>query len=345
MSLPALPRTWRRYVLLITGLLILTLVVVLVFRRANQPESGSAEPRLDLTGLIHTAGAFAIPHSDLPEAHSAGLGLSVTRHVPEGDTRSDLLAQNQFKVLDNSVLRIVYSAFCPQGKPSCGSLSAVDRKQMLREVRKAAELANESTNAVGYYILDDGWADFSRAMPAVYASLKQVSPRMPTVCGLVLPISYVASNGQTVTGLPFFRRALVNYSPKWCDGILIYSYVPFSKSPVTRAADWQMNVTLPAALKLLRARGWQPKTQPMIGAPQAFGYAPRIVASGPVYEQVPTAKELQQQVRAFCRFGAASIIAYAWKDPGKGRITSLHNSARLRSGLSAGVRDCRAQYW
>jgi hypothetical protein len=147
-----------------------------------------------------------------------------------------------------------------------------------------------------------------------------------------------------------FKRALQNYSPSWCDAVMVYSYAPAGTAPPDSRAsyDWAMSRTLPEALSALRAKGWQPSRSPLIGVPQAFGYAPRIppgTSSQPQYRSAPSSSELTAQVVAFCRAGAIAIVGYAWNDGAVGRVTELNNSVALQLGLLAGAQQCHQDYW
>ena len=232
----------------------------------------------------------------------------------------------------------------------CAPVSSKRRAALLTEVRAHLTAAESSQLVIGYTLTDDYMIDMSDSLRAV-ADAIHVAGHRPAVCAMALPLNYLARGRESVIiNRTVFQRALRNYSPAWCDAIVIYAYGPIQLRTTVETVDWSMQSILGPALSDLRSRGWQPDRAPLIGAPQAFGFAPRISAPGrslnrPQWAPTPTRQDLRSQIDAFCAAGAQSILAYAWRDGSSGAINELGNSGELRAGLSDGAADCRSRHW
>ncbi|MGI8761859.1 MAG: hypothetical protein ACR2LF_11320 [Jatrophihabitantaceae bacterium] len=310
--------------------------------------AGHRPVALDFRPLLERSGAYALSDADgVGPAAAAGIRFTLTTFRGPHAPLTAALAAHGMSLLDSYPEHALYRSECPEGRGSCAPLSAAARGRLLGDISRHVQAARSDPTVSGYYLSDDYYADFRSELADVYRTIRQLDRTKPTVCGIELPLAYTpAHHSAPVIDRTVFAQASVNYSPRWCNAVLIYAYGPFTASLFGSTVEWDMSSTLPQALALLRAKGWDSATQPLIGTPQAFGYAP-AVANGrrPQFVRAPTAAQLATQVAAFCRFGARSILAYAWRDGARGNVTELSSSPVLRSGLAAGVRVCRARFW
>lgn len=303
--------------------------------------------------LEHRLGSYAIgpDPGQLSRAVQAGVTLVLGQTTRFSPVYWQTLERTGTKIIDTTPQQLIYQAMCPRGPTSCHVLSDSEQLALIAAVRQHAAAMRMHRSVIGYYILDDYWTNMATVLPRVYTALHSVDPQRPTFCALSLPIAPLAGGSAVTSSLIKFRVALHNYSPLWCKAVMIYSYVPGAPHAVASSSgyDWSMESTLPKALAELRGLGWDPRSEPLVGVPQAFGYLPRTATRTsrvPVeYRPPPTGAELTTQVRSFCANGASAIVAYAWDDGAYGRTVELSSSEALRSALRQGVAACRAKYW
>ena len=320
--------------------------------------SSSTRPSIDTTTsptaieqLSGTLGAFGLRRvMDVDLAKAAGVQVLVTPHGPALDELSSAAVAAGLKLVDSQIQQMLYHAVCPTGPQSCHPLDGPSRAALLEAVRTHATMARKDRNVIAYYLLDDNWTSFRDLLADIGRTLKATSPGTPTVCGLALSVlDRRAGSAARSRANAAFDSVLRNYSPQWCDAVLIYAYGPSGRSVTAQDVDWTMSTTLPWALTRLRKSGWDASVSPLIGAPQAFSFNPRTTRGGqsipPEYHVGPTPHQLTAQVRAFCAAGAQAIIAYAWDDGSSGVVTELSSSPELRLALRDGVAWCRSSAW
>jgi hypothetical protein len=69
------------------------------------------------------------------------------------------------------------------------------------------------------------------------------------------------------------RRRAHEFHPLGCDAVAPYPYAHGVGPAQDDGIDWAMTDLLPYMLDHLRARGWDPAQQPLIGIPQTFRLA------------------------------------------------------------------------
>lgn len=326
-------------------------VLIVGCRATSQADQQQPAPRGSPDRLRHLAGVYALTSTtDLALASQAGMQLIIG---PQNyRTRPFLVAAEQHRmgVLDSWIQARIYTSYCPGYQPPCRAPSAQQSKALLTDVRHHLEQARGGNIVMGYYLTDDYAGDFAPTLQAVAVLINQIDPQ-PTACALFLPLTYEVSGRRTKFDRAAFDRSLQNYSPTWCDAVLLYGYGPIRLAPLAGSVDWTMTDVLGPALAALEAAGWDPDTSPLIGVPQAFGFAPRTTTANgsalktPEYATAPTRWQMSQQIVAFCAAGASSIIGYAWNDGSRGAVSELGNSATLRAGFTDGLKICRSNYW
>jgi hypothetical protein len=120
---------------------------------------------------------------------------------------------------------------------------------------------------------------------------------------------------------------VANFTPAGCDAVALYPYQGGA------AADFAMPDLLPHMLQRLESLGWDPATQPLIGVPQTFAFAP---------ESPPTSAQVIAQTTAYCAAGASSILFYAWNDADPGPKAQLFNTPTLRGAAASAIDHCQA---
>jgi hypothetical protein len=104
--------------------------------------------------------------------------------------------------------------------------------------------------------------------------------------------------------------------------------------------DWSMQWLLPYAASALRAQGWNPQTQPLLGMPQAFYYAQ---SKGKNAYVGVSRRSVALQTASYCAAGASGILFYSWYDSSGGK-TGTHepwNTPDIENGLLDGMEACK----
>lgn len=339
-------------VVVMATMFVLSLLVTSACTGKHRRPSPSRSPqhRIQIQPLIGKSGIYSLNRTaDIAKAAAAGVDIAVGTYSPRKHEFNTDLKQQNIGLMDTSIQKLLYDAYCPNNRGQCHPPQAHERSELMRKVKKHVKSASQSRIVIGYYLTDDYRADMSTLLRRIYRILRAVDPKQPTACGVYMPLSDNTAT-RAKSNAATFKKALTNYSPHWCNSVMLYAYTRSTASEFHGSIDWSMSDIGPTALKLLRKAGWNPHTAPLIGVPQAFGYSPRIGRRGkpltdPQYRKPPTAQQLTTQIESFCSLGAKSIIAYAWNDGSVGKISELYNSSELRDGYHRGVSQCKSRHW
>jgi hypothetical protein len=289
-------------------------------------------------GMFHRAGAYVISTpTDMSQASPFGLTYAMTGYQAEN---------RPFPYVDGWIKNRIYDHY----RASCGiqistcTMPAPELAGLEREVKAHLARSRKDNRILAYYVLDDYRGPMAGVLSAVHSwvmeSNRGSSHPKGTLCALAGVLDYTPTPGAAaVSNDVLFDQALTNYSSDWCDMVSLYPYA--SDQAKADTTDWAMTRVMPRMLAGLRAKGWDP-TRSFIGTPQAFGYPDGVPGSAIApYYLTPSAGQLAVQTEAFCRAGAASILAYAWNDGRIGTADELVNTSDLRSGLALGVMRCQ----
>jgi len=191
---------------------------------------------------------------------------------------------------------------------------------------------------IGVWALDDWPAtDLGGAkaiLPQIAAIAHTYAPGVKVICGFGAELGL---NGTDILNTDYFD----NFTPQGCDVVAIYIYSASVTDPTLSPAtfDWSMRTLLPKIRAGLLAHGWNPKTTPMIGIPQAFG-GTRLDAPG-TYEITPTADDIALQSQSFCAGGASGIAYYAWQSSGLSALQTAANNINIAEGVHGGIELCQ----
>lgn len=326
--------------LILPRCLVLTVIALMITGLLCARQAPSPPAAAEITPIKHTLGLYGLRG---PESVAAAR-RTLPATVAIGDARAINGVQHtkdHINVIDISPQKIIYRAMCPSGPKSCHHLSNAEMKTLKRKIRQAVRQNFGDPSVIGYYLVDDYWFDMSEEIRAASHVIRALSPKTVLTCAFGLN---VATTRMQNVGHKFSSK-LVNYSPSWCDAIVIYSYSPPSDQPIDGHINWNMSSTLQLALTSLREHGWTPANGLLIGTPQAFNFNPRITRSpgptGQEFRAVTGPMSLRTQVTAFCQAGAQSIIAYTWENKSPGEVTVLSNDPGLRKGLREGMSNCQ----
>lgn len=344
-------RTCQRFMFQV-GLLI-SAMALLCSCSTGSPTPTKPKHAVDYSGLIHKVGVYYVgPNTDqLRIASRLGLGLIVGSPVSPNAGYQQILHASGMRVIDSTPARMIYQAFCPSAPDKCARPSGTRLVDLRRQLAKYVRSRRSNSTVAGYYILDDYVPNIDDVLASVYQAMRAADPARPLVCAFSIPVIQVNADAVAVAKEDSLTaRHLQNYSPKWCDAVMIFSYAPGSVTPRHDGPyDWAMTKTLPTGLSILRSKGWRQSTSPLIGVPQTFQFWPR--RPGPKwvqrvqYREGPTETELTAQVVAFCRAGATSIVAYAWRTTAQKTTRGLVNSSAFQLGLLSGAQQCQRDFW
>lgn len=203
----------------------------------------------------------------------------------------------------------------------------------------AAMLARDARRpyVAGYWVLDDWpWWDYGSArtlLQKIHAEIAQTGG-LPAICGFGAAI-------EKGRGYGWGAGLAKNFSPAGCDAVGWYNYTPFGlRHPSSGDGyNWSMHGLLHAMARSLERYGWNVQAQPLIGIGQAWGgsYGSRS------YQPGLSAAQMEEQARAFCRFGASSIAWYSWNDSGFNAQTQTPvTSHAVADGIRGGIGICRS---
>jgi len=223
------------------------------------------------------------------------------------------------------------SSYCAQDYPTM-TLATV-----LAGVKSDMLALRENNQVVGVWALDD-WptADYGGAatiLPQIAAIVHHDAPGVKMICGFSADLAPNHTDG-------FDPRFFENFTPQGCDVVALYVYSSSVADPTlsTTTFDWSMRTLLPKIRATLLARGWNPKTTPLIGVPQAFGGA-RLDAPG-LYEITPTAGEIATQSASFCAAGASGVAYYAWQSSQMANLQTAATNPAIADGVRDGIALC-----
>jgi len=206
-------------------------------------------------------------------------------------------------------------------------------------------------NVIAYWFLDDyPGGDISDLLETMHNMLaaanhdpSSIFPR-PALCGFggqILPRSDTRKPNADPL-LSYFKKALTNFRPSYCDMVALYPYAVNSGTGPNDPSqyDWSMTRLLPAMFKDLEDLGWNSSKEPLVGIPQAFGCGQYVT---------PRESDIVTQMSAYCKAGAVALIAYSWDDGYHSKYpdrpyTEPVNSAAVRAGLASGFAQCQ-KYW
>ncbi len=330
--------------LLLTGLLLAVIGGAVVwFSHASQP---SAWPN-----LYHKAGATGLPlTSEFSEFKAMGLSIiSPNCHVDAASDLGKQITAAGLTYIDRTPQQYIYNAYSnaydaahPHSESKCSTdpehctLSDTQKTDLLSKISSWLAATKDDKNIVGYYLLDDYWANMRDVLDKtakLIADTNRSAPfARPTICGYGASIDWQE--------LPdTFDKKIQNYSPTFCNLIAMYIYGHHGHDIAKiKAEDYTMSNLLPALKEKFKQAGWDGKE--FIGIPQAF-YSPRNV-DGANYSAV-TAPQIARQVEAFCKFGATTIMPWIW-GPGSTDYVTLAQRADYRGAVVKGLSNCE-QYW
>lgn len=299
----------------------------------------------DSQELEGRVGVYSLNHvRDLDPADEVGIGLVVGNYRKNKVRFNDEMRARGMNLIDSAPQRRLYDALCPAGPTTCRAMSSARRQELMEDLRDHAASVAKDDVVSAFLLTDDYRPGLKNYLPEVATALREELPHLPLVCGVAAPLGVVRDEGVVDLDAGGLGRSVQNFSPQWCDYVLVYSYAPTRKSSAPLRVDWTMESLLRDVMARLAERGWRQEETPLIGGPQAFEFSPRAAiqnrGSGPIWRGPATRDRLRTQVRSFCDHGAVSIVAYAWSAPGRGNVTSLRNRKDLRDGLSEGARDC-----
>ncbi|GEM_PF-4292046 len=314
--------------------------------------SSGSTPPARWAGVLHQGGAYQLTGPGTAAFRATGLTLSITNNasvppVPSGYAQAEsgtlFPKGNGVRYIDPDPMFFV-SDYVLAKYPSCITvttpcpISAADRTYMLDHVRELLANDRDQASVAGYYILDDYPGNIvsllEQVRSLVAASNRGLATPRPTVCGFGATLDYRAAPGgpyvpATLERNKFRNVELLNFSPRACDLVTLGVYARDGEPD----SDFSMKNLMPFMLDALRARGWNPSNEPLLGTPMAWGTNP------------PTSGQLQTETAAFCRAGAQSIVAFTWANfPPSGSIKELDNDADLRSGLVGGLTTCEGMW-
>jgi hypothetical protein len=293
--------------------------------------------------LAGRAGAFDVGtaghdvsgmQAEVVQAANLGLRLAVNGYVGRDSPVEQTALDNNLSLVDTYLWGRIEAACGPSLQDQSCSLSQDQLDQIARQVRSHLQVTRKDDSVVAYWVLDDYPGKVRPAIEMIHQLVQQdtLSGRQarPTICGFGGALDNTSQS--PADSRAAFDAALANFTSTGCDAVALYPYARAgSADPAT--SDWSMADLLPYMLDHLRARGWDPTQQPLIGIPQTFR-----LGDG----DVPNDTTVATQTAAYCVAGASSIVFYAWNDSFSGPKAELFNAPALRAGLATGLAACRA---
>jgi hypothetical protein len=204
----------------------------------------------------------------------------------------------------------------------------------------AAELDRDALRPYvrGLWVLDD-WPywDYGSArelLQKIHALAQAKVPNDPAICGFAATLAR--------PGRVAWQRGLaLNYSNDGCDMVGWYVYTPFGRRKPSTGADldWSMHSLLPAMGNSLAKQGWTLARAPLLGIGQAWSgrYGDGF------YQPGLSRKQMLEQARGFCEYGANAIAWWAWDDGAYLPKTKTPESSRtIDDGIGEGIAACHS---
>lgn len=290
--------------------------------------------------LFYRAGAWNIPTDGLDKAAALGMSVATASYQGRGSQYIAGLQHNGMRYIDADLLSIVNQAIPPACRSSDAPcvLTPADHDRVLRSVAAHLAKVGKDPYVVAYYVLDDYRGNIRSLLEEVRqlieASNQAAGINRPAVCAYWAGLDYRTADGKWVRPRADFYRALLNFSPRACDAVAVYSYLSANVNPAL--ADWRMQVLMPDVKRALGERGWTAAAAPLLGMPMAFGHPEEGLLP-------PTGDELAQQTEAYCQAGAVGILPYAWAEGNYHQTkVELGTSPDLQRGFRTGIASCRA---
>jgi hypothetical protein len=190
----------------------------------------------------------------------------------------------------------------------------------------------------GLWVLDD-WPywDYGSArslLQKIHALARAKDPHDPAICGFAATLARA--------GRVAWQSGLAkNYSNAGCDMVGWYVYSPFGRKKPTNGdrLDWSMQSLLPAMGDSLAKEGWTLAGAPLLGIGQAW--SGRYGAG--YYQPGLSRKQMLDQARGFCSYGATAIAWWAWDDGAYRPKTKTPEDSRvIDDGIGQGIGACRS---
>lgn len=317
-------------------------------------------PNLPWLKLYHSNGAlFISTPTDAQAASSQGLSFSLF----ESHFMTPKLRQEYER------LRMVYVDSDPWSEiqGTCGTLGGVgtcsltyqQKRTILANVKNHLAETKNDPLIVGYLILDDyPGGDVRDVMQGIHdlvveANRTAVSPRF-TQCNFASRLDTRNTvNSAWQSHHTMFDTAMTNYSPTACEVVMFYfeGYHSPANYNHPELIDWSMSTLLPYAIYSLKARGWDPATQPLIGSAQLYNWTEAwwkgTRGTSGIWLVKPYAANIATQIEAYCKVGAIAITGYAWNDPyhPENIKHEIFNDGVIRDGYLSGIQKCRSEVW
>jgi hypothetical protein len=267
-----------------------------------------------------------------------GISLTMSVYIPPQDSYAMALRNAGIHYLDMEPMAQILRHV----PPSCATSSAPcpiapqEQAAMLAEVRHHLQQVRNDPLVVGFYVLDDYPGNIRSVLEQVHKLVvdadADANTVRPVVCPFGAPLDYKDQSAGWTYARGDLNQALINYSPRACDSVLLYAY---GRGRTTDVVDWDMTRLLPDAKAALASRGWNEQQSPLIGTPQAFARP----TGG------PTGDQLRRQVSAFCAGGAVAIAPFSWSDGSyDGPKDNLGNDPDLQRGFAVGLATCRTAW-
>jgi hypothetical protein len=293
-------------------------------------------------------GAYSVrTPAEIADMARSGLDFALMVYARPDSPMGKAAAKYGIRYIDNRPQGIITAA-CRGAGPPTRECYRQKAGEILEHIKEHLKETTDDRNIIGYWILDDyPGADVREILRQAHNFLKQVnrdSPiKRPTICGFGGSASMRPNpSAEFALNNHAFDRAVSNFDPRACDLVALYPY-GVDEANDRSDVDWSLGAVLPYMLAKLRSRGWNPEKQPLIGMPQAFGYAYPGVPGR--FYPTPTASDVTAQVISYCRAGATAIMPYAWDDNYPGPKHALYNTPALLDGLRHGIQICRKKYW
>jgi hypothetical protein len=296
--------------------------------------------------LWHRAGAFDVGtagqdlagmQAEVAQAADLGLRLAVNGYVGRDSPVEESALDHDLSLVDTYPWGRLEAACGATARDQTCQLSQDQLETIERQVRSHLQVTRKDDGVVAYWVLDDNPGDVRPALELIHRLVQEdtLSGRLarPTICGFGGDLD----SGQMALAdsRAAFDAALANFTPSGCDAVALYPYARGGAGDQDAGVDWAMTDLLPYMRDQLRAHGWDPTQQPLIGIPQTFGLPDGLA---------PTDATVATQTAAYCAGGASAIFFYAWNDSFGGPKAELFNAPTLRLGAATGLSTCRAAW-